>query len=174
MAFESIKKFASKFVNNQDDSVFDDDVVENREEDMEFIQDHHPQVNKRNMNRRDAVHSLENHKQGHDQDTSRVLLMIPLNIKEGRDVIQYVRMGSSVICNFESVAKDVAQRVFDYISGGAFALGGIVEQVASKIFVIVPPNVLIENKLKEIKQNQNQNQNKQDPNILQVRGSNPF
>jgi cell division inhibitor SepF len=50
--------------------------------------------------------------------------------------------------NLESLNKENAQRVIDFLSGAVYALDGNIQKISSGIFIVVPLNVDIMGDLK--------------------------
>ena len=77
---------------------------------------------------------------------TQVVLLRPDSLKNAKGVCDHLKEGHIVICNIEDVDPKVAQRVIDYISGGAFALEAGIKAIntGSKCFVAVPKGVSID------------------------------
>ena len=71
----------------------------------------------------------------------QLIVLKPSNIEMAKDIVNHLRAGRTVICNFERVDQPVAQRIVDFIYGAAHALDGAVQQISDLIFVIVPRTV---------------------------------
>ena len=48
-----------------------------------------------------------------------------------------------IVVNLESVEKNVARRIIDFLSGAVYALDGDIQKVSNGIFIIAPNNVNI-------------------------------
>lgn len=75
--------------------------------------------------------------------TQQLSVMKPQSMEDGQQIANEIRAGKVVICNFEEADHRLAQRIIDFLTGSAFALGGRVLAVSSLIFVISPQHVAL-------------------------------
>jgi len=47
----------------------------------------------------------------------------------------------TVVINMESTASDVMRRLLDFLSGVAFCIGGQLQQIGSRTYIITPPSI---------------------------------
>lgn len=73
----------------------------------------------------------------------KMILFQPLAYEDSQAIVDNLRSRKPVIVNMVDLERDCAQRVIDFISGAAYALGGTIRKVSFGIFVIVPSNVSI-------------------------------
>ncbi len=71
----------------------------------------------------------------------KVVIMQPGSFEEARDVCDHLKSKKPVIVNLESIEKEIAQRIVDFLSGSIYALDGNIQKVSNAIFVIAPSNV---------------------------------
>lgn len=71
----------------------------------------------------------------------RVVVIQPESFEEARDITNHLKSRKPIIVNLESVEKQVARRIIDFLSGAVFALDGDIQKVSNGIFVIAPNNV---------------------------------
>ena len=55
--------------------------------------------------------------------------------------IEIEKKKRTVVLNLESVSKDVARRLIDFLTGVAYANNGQIKRVANSTFIITPYNV---------------------------------
>ncbi len=77
----------------------------------------------------------------HTTTQLQVVLMKPDRFEAGRDIADHLRDKHTVVLNLESVSKDIARRLLDFVSGVAYASGGRVEKVAIGTYIATPFNV---------------------------------
>ena len=63
---------------------------------------------------------------------------------DSREVGAHLVAGNSVLMNLTEASEEDRKRIIDFASGLTFAQGGTIERVTSGIFLLTPPNVLIE------------------------------
>jgi len=56
-------------------------------------------------------------------------------------LVDNLKARKPVIINLERVDSDTARKIFDFLSGAAYALNGNVQKVANNIFIFAPDNV---------------------------------
>ncbi len=77
----------------------------------------------------------------HTTTQLQVVLIKPDRFETGRDIADHLRDKHTVVFNLDSVGKDVARRLLDFISGVAYASGGRVQPVAGGTYIATPFNV---------------------------------
>ncbi len=78
-----------------------------------------------------------------------VVVMIPYDFDMTKMVCDYVKQGKTVICNIEKIDNETAQRVLDFILGATYALGGSLESISNKIFVVTPASTRLNMRMEE-------------------------
>lgn len=81
--------------------------------------------------------------------SQQVVVVKPEAIEDGQVIANEIRAGRVVLCNFEDLDSRRAQRIIDFLTGSAFALGGKVMPVSSLIFIITPLHVELRDGLEE-------------------------
>lgn len=74
-----------------------------------------------------------------------VVAVTPKTFDDVESAITLMQDKKSVICYTQSLSGSFAQRVMDYISGAAFALGAELFEVSPGVYMIIPENVTIVN-----------------------------
>ncbi len=67
-----------------------------------------------------------------------------VNPKEYKDAVEIANQlmnGNTVLLNIESIAKDQAIRLLDYLNGAVHVAGGLMTKVSKTTIVIAPKNV---------------------------------
>ena len=67
-----------------------------------------------------------------------------VNPKEYKDAVEIANLlinGNTILLNIESIAKDQAIRLLDYLNGAVHVAGGIMTKVSKTTIVIAPKNV---------------------------------
>ena len=77
----------------------------------------------------------------HSNNQLKVVIMQPETFDDARDVCDHLKNKKPVIVNVESLNKETAQRVVDFLSGSVYGLDGDIQKVSSVIFLIAPNNV---------------------------------
>jgi cell division inhibitor SepF len=74
---------------------------------------------------------------------SNVVVSSPGSFKDVQSLIDNLRRREPVIFNLEGVSKDSAQRILDFMSGAAYALGGSMKRIKEYLFLVTPEGVSI-------------------------------
>ncbi len=77
-----------------------------------------------------------------NQDAStHMIVSYPKSFDDIQILISNLREGQSVIFNLEGVSKESAQRMLDFMSGAAFALGGSMQRIQNAMFLVTHKGV---------------------------------
>lgn len=69
----------------------------------------------------------------------------PVVFADSRDVGTHLVAGTPVLMNLSGANEQESKRIIDFASGITFALGGTIERVTPKVFMLTPPGVEIQN-----------------------------
>ena len=75
--------------------------------------------------------------------------MQPETFDDAREVCDQLKNKKPVVVNLESLTKETAQRVIDFLSGSVYALDGDIQRVSTGIYMIAPSNVDIMSNFRE-------------------------
>ncbi|MCR5398782.1 MAG: cell division protein SepF [Lachnospiraceae bacterium] len=70
-----------------------------------------------------------------------VVCFKPTTVNDSREIVDTLIANRTVVLNMEGLEKSIAQMVFDFSSGGCYALGGNLQQISDFIFLITPASV---------------------------------
>ena len=73
----------------------------------------------------------------------QVVVVQPEDFNEAKEIADHLKDRKPVVINLELMDKDSAQKIFDFLNGAIYALGGNVQKVATNIYLIAPYNVAI-------------------------------
>ena len=65
----------------------------------------------------------------------------PSEFADAQEIADRFRTGQPVIVNLGNAYRELAHRMIDFCSGVAYALGGTMDKVADKVFLMTPNNV---------------------------------
>ncbi|MGN0658346.1 MAG: cell division protein SepF [Emergencia sp.] len=71
----------------------------------------------------------------------KLVLIEPKAFEECPKLVDSLKGRRPVIINLEKLETEVARKIFDFMSGATYALGGNVQKVANNIFIFAPENV---------------------------------
>nr|WP_072514242.1 cell division protein SepF [Ndongobacter massiliensis] len=77
----------------------------------------------------------------------KISIQEPLTYEDGPQILDDIMAGKTVVLNIEMLEVDKKRQIFDFVSGGIYALGGSLQKVTKDIFVIVPKGVQIDGKI---------------------------
>lgn len=72
---------------------------------------------------------------------ARVYVAAPSEFADAQEIADRFRGGQPVIVNLGNAYRELAHRMIDFCSGVAYALGGSMDKVADKVFLMTPNNV---------------------------------
>ena len=76
-----------------------------------------------------------------------VNLQTPQSINDIKVIINMLKAGDTVLVDFSKTNDQQSQRMLDFLSGASFALGGLMQQMGEKKFVLTPPGTGIRGQL---------------------------
>lgn len=122
---------------------------EDEEEDYEEFEPAPKQERKRAERREDTAAVFDSQAERrndkvvniHTTTQLQVVLVKPDRFEAAAEVADHLCAKRTVVMNLESVGKDVARRLLDFVSGVAYASGGKIQKVALDTFIITPFNV---------------------------------
>lgn len=82
-------------------------------------------------------------------DRTKINIHEPITFDDGPHIIDDIVARRVVVLNLEMLEMDKKRQIFDFVSGGIYALDGKIQKVTKDIFVIAPKDVEIDGKLKE-------------------------
>lgn len=77
--------------------------------------------------------------------SSKMVITQPNCFEDVQEIADYLKTKRSVIVNLETVNKEDARRILDFLSGSAFMIEGTFQKVSNLIYLITPRNVEIQN-----------------------------
>ncbi len=86
---------------------------------------------------------------GDQTGNMRVMVMEPLTFEEVMGIADHLKRHRPVVLNLEDTAKEVAQRILDFLLGATYALDGGMHRISAGVFLFTPPNVQIDQANKE-------------------------
>lgn len=72
---------------------------------------------------------------------AKVYVAAPAEFADAQEIADRFRNGQPVIVNLGNAYRELAHRMIDFCSGVAYALGGTMDKVADKVFLMTPTNV---------------------------------
>ena len=72
---------------------------------------------------------------GMNADNTEIILFKATSYDDMQEIAQHIRDRKVAVVNFDDMDKDIAQRMVDFLSGAAFALGGKPRKVSSATFI---------------------------------------
>lgn len=77
--------------------------------------------------------------------SSKMVITQPNCFEDVQEVAEYLKTRKSVIVNLETVNKEDARRILDFLCGSAFMIDGTFQKVSNLIYLMTPRNVEIQN-----------------------------
>jgi cell division inhibitor SepF len=73
----------------------------------------------------------------------RVHLLVPRSFNDAQSLADRFKAGIPVILNLQATDAELSKRLMDFASGLTYALGGGMQRVADKVFLLTPLNVQV-------------------------------
>lgn len=73
----------------------------------------------------------------------KVVVIKPSSFDEAKEIADHLKERKPVVVNLELLEKDVALKIFDFLSGAVYVLDGCVQRISNNIYLIAPYNVTI-------------------------------
>lgn len=77
----------------------------------------------------------------HTTTQLQVVLVKPDKFESAPEIADHLREKRTVVLNLESVDKNVARRLLDFVAGVAYASNGKIKKVAAFTYIVTPFNV---------------------------------
>lgn len=78
-----------------------------------------------------------------------VKVVKPQSFIESKTITDYLKANKTVVVNLEGIEITTAQRIIDCIGGASYALGGSLESISNKIFIVAPKEIEISGDLRD-------------------------
>ena len=73
--------------------------------------------------------------------SGEIFIRRPRNQDEARICVDCLRGRRAVVVNLKDVQPDHALRVFDFLAGATYAVGGQLEQAGENVYLLTPQNI---------------------------------
>lgn len=80
-------------------------------------------------------------------NSMQITVIEPKDFDECRTLVDTLKTRKPIIINLEKVETDLARKIFDFLSGATYALGGHVQRITQNIFLFTPTNIDVKAKL---------------------------
>ena len=77
---------------------------------------------------------------------TKISIQEPLEYEDGAPVIDRISESKTVILNLQMLEPDKKRQIFDFVSGGVYALDGQIQKVTKDIYVLTPKGIQVDNK----------------------------
>ncbi len=139
-------------IEDQYDEDYYDDFLDNEvEEEKKEVNEDYTLDSEKIMTKRSNIMSLQPNTNTNTGSNDRIKINIhePVGFDNSPAILDSIIRHKVVVLNLEMLEMDKKRQVFDFVSGGIYALKGKIQKVTKDIFIIVPSDVEIDGKLKE-------------------------
>jgi cell division inhibitor SepF len=84
------------------------------------------------------------------QKSSKVILSEPRAYAEAQEIADQLKNRRAVVVNLQSIQRDQAKRIVDFLSGTVYAIGGDIQKIGVNIFLCTPDNVDVSGSISEL------------------------
>ena len=68
-------------------------------------------------------------------------IVAPKAYEDAKEITDFLINGNTVLLNMDSISRDVAVRILDYLKGAVQVVGGMITKVGKTTIVVAPKNV---------------------------------
>lgn len=152
----SLKESFGKFIGKYDYEYDDDSEYEKEDEELEekeigdelpnnikdysdryYNKDHYADVQTVNSSNSDKVVNI------HNSLDMQLIVCKPSSGDDCTSLIDDLKTRKPIVLNIESLELEEQRRIFEFVKGAVYALGGSIQKVSKGIFIIAPSNVKI-------------------------------
>ncbi len=83
----------------------------------------------------------------HQNKPVKIAYINPVNYEQVQCIADHLRNSRPVIVNLESIEKNLAKRIMDFLSGTTYAISGSMQKINPNIFIVLPQNFSMINML---------------------------
>lgn len=84
----------------------------------------------------------------HSASSAKIMITKPMSYEDAAEITDALKNRKIVVVNTSALETRTAQRLLDFISGAIYALGGELQDVENRIYIVSPSNVEVNNELK--------------------------
>ncbi len=84
------------------------------------------------------------------QASSEVCMILPKSFDDANTIADMLLSRKAVVLNLEGIDMSAAQRIIDFASGACYTVGGSLQKISKKIFIVVPPDTSLSGDFDEI------------------------
>ncbi len=77
----------------------------------------------------------------------RIMLHQPESFAEVQNFVDELKARKPIILNLQSLDREIARRIIDFISGAVYGMGGDVQKIAEAVFVFTPHYIKIDSQV---------------------------
>ncbi|MGB9840714.1 cell division protein SepF [Thermovenabulum sp.] len=77
----------------------------------------------------------------HQIPKNKMMVFKPMSFEDVEEIADELKSKRAAIVNLESIDRENAKRIIDFLSGSVYALDGSVKKVGSGTFVFTPSNI---------------------------------
>ncbi len=81
------------------------------------------------------------------EGNEEILILEPRAFSESKTIVDCLIKGQGVIVNLQRVQKDQGKRIIDFLNGGLYALGGVIQKLNDEIFLCTPRNIKVKGEI---------------------------
>ena len=78
---------------------------------------------------------------GMKKGSPEVCMIMPKSFDDANTIADILLSHKAVLLNLEGIDMAAAQRIIDFASGACYTVGGNLQKVSKKIFIVVPPDM---------------------------------
>ncbi len=86
----------------------------------------------------------------HTNSNMKIMVHEPQNYEDAPKIVDDLKARKAVVVNLEKLELNVKKNIFDFISGGIYAIEGNMLKVTKDIFIFAPNNIEIDGIKEEI------------------------
>ncbi len=153
--FKNLIGFGEDFDEEYDDDYYNDDYYDNN-----HYEETHKETSetKSEPKKEESYNTYDRFKKnnvvnikdsGVTADRVKIVIHEPIMFDDAPLVLNDILGKNVVVLNLEMLEMDNKRQIFDFVSGGIYAINGKIQKVTKDIFIIAPKGVEIDGKIKD-------------------------
>ncbi|WP_099203112.1 cell division protein SepF [Miniphocaeibacter massiliensis] len=150
--FKNLIGFGDDFDEDYDDDYYNEDYYDDRHYDAEPKETSEVKTESKKEESYDRFkkNNIVNIKESSaTTDKVKIVVHEPIMFDDAPLVLNDILSKNVVVLNLEMLEMDNKRQIFDFVSGGIYAINGKIQKVTKDIFIIAPKGVEIDGKIKD-------------------------
>lgn len=147
------KKMKYFVLGSEEETEYEDDVMETEEMSVEEVIEPLKKEDDRNIISDSYIRNTRNNLVDvSNPNHMKVIVYKPKKYSDAEQIVKNLKMKKPVVVNIEDVEVELARKIFNFCSGAICALDGEMRKISKEIFILAPNNVILDTEKAEDKE----------------------